>query len=98
MGLLQGVTLDIEGASALANFEVINIVDDINPYPSLLGIDCTINMNGVINLKKWTMSFEKNSLHVVVPLDSVEGARYNEQVRDYEESDDELEKIYKIMM
>ena len=39
MGRLQGVTVDIEGASALADFEVIDIVDDSNPYPMLLGID-----------------------------------------------------------
>lgn len=39
MGHLYGVTVDIEGASALADFEVIEIVDDSNPYPTLLGID-----------------------------------------------------------
>ena len=39
MGRLQGVTVDIEGASALADFEVIEIVDDSNPYPMLLGND-----------------------------------------------------------
>jgi len=39
MGWLQGVTIDIEGASALADFEVIEIVDDNNPYPAFLGID-----------------------------------------------------------
>jgi len=38
MGILQEVTIDIEGTSALANFEVIEIVDDNNPYPTLLGI------------------------------------------------------------
>ena len=52
MGWLQGVIADIEGASALADFEVIEIVDDNNPYPTLLGIDWAIDMNGVINLKK----------------------------------------------
>ncbi len=31
MGWLQGVTIDIEGASALDDFEVIEIVDDNNP-------------------------------------------------------------------
>jgi len=41
--------------SVLANFEVIEIVNDINPYPMLLGIDWDIDMNGVINLKKWKM-------------------------------------------
>lgn len=52
MGRLQGVTVDIEGMSALDGFEVIEIVDDNNPYPALLGIDWATDMNGVINLKK----------------------------------------------
>jgi len=43
--------MDIEGASALADFQVIEIVDNNNPYPTLLGIDSATNMNGVINLK-----------------------------------------------
>jgi len=33
------VTIDIEGVSTLADFEVIEIVDDSNPYPAFLGID-----------------------------------------------------------
>jgi len=39
MGILQGVTVDIEGVSVHVDFEVIDIVDDNNPYPTLLGID-----------------------------------------------------------
>jgi len=58
MGRLQGVTVDIEGANALEDFEVIEIVDDRNPYPALLGIDWATNMYGVINLKKWKTIFE----------------------------------------
>jgi len=69
MGRLQGITIDIKGVSALADFEVIEIVDDNNPYPALLGIDWATDMNGVINLKKRKMIFEKKSLRVVVPLD-----------------------------
>ena len=53
-------------------------------------------MNGVINFKKWTMSFERKSLLVVVPLDPAEGSRYTEPVHDYEESEDDLHQIYKI--
>jgi len=34
MGILQGVTVDIEGMSALVDFEVIEIMDDKNPYPA----------------------------------------------------------------
>ena len=93
MGRLQGVTIDIEGASTWTDIEVIEIVDDNNPYPTLLGIDWSTDMNGVINLKKQKMIFEKTSLRVVVPLDPVEGMHYTEPVRD-EDSDDELDLIY----
>lgn len=69
MGWLYGVIIDIEGASVVANFEVIEIVDDSNPYPALLEIDSAIDMNGVINLKKMTLSFEMKLLQVILPLD-----------------------------
>ena len=74
--------------TALADFEVIEIVDDSNPYHVLLGIDWATDMNGVINLKKQKMIFEKKSLCIVVPLDPAEGPRYIEPVRDYESDDD----------
>ena len=95
MGRLQGVTVDIEGTSTQTDFEVIEIVDDSNPYPMLLGIDWATDMNGVINLKKRKMILEKKYLKVVVPLDPVEGARYTEPVHN-DGSDDELDCIYKI--
>lgn len=41
------------------------------------------------------MIFEKNSLCVIVPLDPVEGARYNELVHD-DDSDDDFDSFYKI--
>ena len=88
MGRLQGVTVDIEGTSAQADFEVIDIVDDSNPYPTLLRINWATDMNGVINLKKWNMIFENKTLHVVVLLDPVEGPRYTKPVQDYESDDD----------
>ena len=95
MGQLQGVIVDIEDASALADFELIEIVDDNNPYPALLGIDWPTTMNGVIKLKKRKMIFEKKSLCIIVPLDLDKGSRYTKPVCDYER-DDDLEFIYKI--
>ena len=95
IGMLQGVTIDIEAISTQTDFEVIEIVDDRNPYPTLLGKDWVIDMNEVINLKKWNMVFEKTSLRIVVSLDLAEGACYTELVCD-DESDDELDCIYKI--
>ena len=71
---MQGVIVDIEGTSTQTDFEVIKIVDDNNPYPTLLGIDWATDMNGVITLKKQKMIFEKKSLCVVLPLDPAEGA------------------------
>lgn len=98
MGRLYAVNVDIEDVSAMADFEVIEIVHDNNPYPTLLGIDWDIDINGVVNLKNRTMLLEKKSLRVVVPLDPAEGACYTEPVWKYEESDDELDKIYKIIV
>ena len=92
MGRLQGVTVDIEGAKTHMGFEVIEIVDDSNPYPTLLGIDWATDMNEVINLKKQKMIFEKKSLCVVVPLDLAEGACYTEPVCG-DESDGEMDCI-----
>lgn len=72
--------MDIERARALVDFEVIEIVDNRNPYPALLGTNWATDMNGVINLKKHNMIFEKKFLYVVVPLDPVEGSHYTELV------------------
>lgn len=95
MGILQGVTADIEDASEQADFEVIEIFDDSNPYPALLGIDWATDMNRVINLKKHKIIFEKKSLRVVVPVDLAEGAGYTKLMHD-NDSDNDLNYIYKI--
>ena len=87
--------MDIEGASTLVDFEVIDIIDDSNPYPVLLGIDWATDMNGVINLQKRKMIFEKKSLCVIIPLDPAKGSRYVEPVCNYE-NDDDLGCINKI--
>ena len=39
IGRLSQVQVDIEGLHTFVDFEVINIVDDTNPYHVLLGID-----------------------------------------------------------
>jgi len=97
VGRLQGVTVDVEGVIMQTNFEVIEIVDDNNLYPALLGIDWARDMNGVINLKKQKIIFEKKSLWVVVPLDIAKGVRYTEPVHD-DDNDDELDYFYQIIV
>ena len=48
-------------------------------------------MDAIINLKKRKMTFEKNSLRVVVSLDPAKGACYTEPICDFVESDDDLD-------
>ena len=88
--------MDTEGTSALIDFEVIEIVDDSNPYLVLLGIDWATDMNVVINLKKRNMIFEQKLLCIIVPLDLAEGSCYTDPVYDYESDDDFECMIYNI--
>jgi hypothetical protein len=80
IGRLEQVEVNIEGVKTKVDFEVIEIMDDSNPYPTLLGIDWAFENNVVLNLKKRKMSFEIDTLHMITPLDPNEGDKYNEPV------------------
>ena len=95
-GRLEHVPMDIDGVRTFANFEVTEIVDDICPYPALLGIDWVFNNSIVVNLKKILMMFEGDDLRVISPLDPDEGQRYTEPIRE-EDRTYELENIYKLI-
>ena len=73
IGRLSQVQVDIEGLCSFANFKVINIVDDTNPYPALIGIDWEMGNQTIIKFKRRTLSFEDDDMRVVVPLDPLEG-------------------------
>jgi hypothetical protein len=45
------VEVDIEGVKTRAYFEVIEIMDDSKPYPSLPGIDWVFDNNAILNMK-----------------------------------------------
>jgi hypothetical protein len=49
---LQQLEENIEGMKTKADFEVIDIMDDSNPYLALLGIDWAFDNNKILNLKK----------------------------------------------
>ena len=80
IGRLSQVPINIEGLCTFVDFEVINIVDDTNPYPVILGIDWAIDNQIIINLKKKILSFEDNEMRVVSPIDPLEGQRYVEPI------------------
>ena len=44
--------MEVEGLRTYDDFEVIDIVDDTNPYPALLGINWEIDNQTIINLRK----------------------------------------------
>ena len=62
LGRLLSVPIDIDGVSTLADFEVIEIIDDNNPYPALLGIEWAMANAAIINLKRRQMTFKGNGL------------------------------------
>jgi hypothetical protein len=70
---LEHVPVDIDKVRTLADFEVIEIVDDNFPYPTLLGIDWAFNNSTVVDLKKIRMTFERDGLSFIAPLDLDEG-------------------------
>ena len=92
LGRLPKFMVDITGVRVLANVEVIEIVEDADPYPMLLRLDWAIDMGGVINLKNRSMVFENKGTRVIVPLDPAKGARYTELACDKEE----IDHIYKL--
>ena len=92
LGRFPSVPVDIDGVSTFADFKVIEIIDDSNPYPALLGIEWAPDNDAVINLKKRQMNFEGKGLRVIVPLDPSQGD--TEPLKD--EDQDFLDHIYNI--
>ena len=80
LGHFSSVPIDLEGVCSLADFEVIEIIDDSTPYPMLLGIDWAFENQAISNLKKKTMSFEGNGIRVIGLLDLALGPRYIELI------------------
>jgi hypothetical protein len=56
-GLLEHIPVDIDKVRTFADFEVIEIVDDNFPYPTLLGIDWEFKNSTIFYLKKRHMTF-----------------------------------------
>ena len=76
LGRFLDLQIDIDGVSTFADFEVIEIIDDSNPYPALLGIEWAMENAAVINLKKRQTVFEGKDFKVILPLDPSQGEWY----------------------
>ena len=95
LGILLGIPIDIDGVNTLADFEVIEIIDDSNPYLALLEIEWAMANAAIINIKRRHMTFDGNGMRVIIPLDPSQGERYTEPIRDKGEPDT-LDHIYNI--
>jgi hypothetical protein len=95
LGHLSSVLVDLDGVRSLADFEVIEIIDDSTPYPALLGINWAFDNQVIINLKKNTMSFEDNRIRVIGPLDPASGPRYIEVITAKEEARN-IDDVYQL--
>ena len=80
---------------SLADFEVIEIIDDSTPYPVLLGIDWESENQAIINLKKKTMSFEGNGICVIGLLDPALGLTYTKLIT-AEEKAHNIDTVYQL--
>jgi hypothetical protein len=68
-GRLEHIPMDIDEVRTFVDFEVIKIVDDNFPYPTLLGINWAFDNSIVFDLKKRCVTFERYGLRVIAPLD-----------------------------
>jgi hypothetical protein len=73
--------VNIDGVRSISYFEVIEIVDDSQPYLALMGIEWAFDNHVIINLNKREMIFEVRELKVIAPLDLTKGKRYIEPRR-----------------
>jgi hypothetical protein len=58
VGRMENVEIDVAGVKTTTDFEVIEIMGDKDPYPSLLRIDWAYENYAIIDLKRDTMTFE----------------------------------------
>lgn len=84
--------MDLDGVRSLVEFDVIDIIDDNNPYLALLGIEWALDNNVIINLKKRKLIFEDRKNRITAAIDPEEGHRYVEPIRD----EREIDNIYNV--
>jgi hypothetical protein len=72
---LKGIPFDLDGVRTMVDFEVIDIINNTSPHPTLLGLDWPFDNHDIINLKTRKMIFESREYIVIAPLDPSEGGR-----------------------
>jgi hypothetical protein len=87
--------VNTDGVKMKEDIEVIEIMDNYDPYPTLLGIYWAFYNNVVLNMKKRHMLFKTSTLYMNTPLDTNEWDIHNDMV--YEDAwISVIENIYNI--
>jgi len=94
---LEGIPIDIDGVHTMADFEVIDIVENTSPYPTFLGMDWAFDNRDIINLKTRKMVFESTEYKVNEPLYPLEGGRYVQPATDNILTED-VNQLYRTTM
>jgi hypothetical protein len=95
IGRLENVEIDVVGVKTIVDFEVIKIMGDKDPYPTLLGIYLAYENYAVIDLKKDTITFDRDGIKVVQPFYPYVGPRYIELMDKNMEGED-LDQLYTV--
>jgi hypothetical protein len=81
IGRLTGVPVNIDEVRNVEDFEVIEIVDDSQPYPTLMGLEWAFDNQTIITMKRRETLFEVKYFKATTPLDPTEGKRYIDPTR-----------------
>jgi len=87
IGRLENVEIYVAGVKSTTDFEVIEIMGDKDPYPTLLEIDWAYDNYAIIDPNKETMTFEADGIKLVHPLNLYLGPRCTKPVDNNMESD-----------
>ena len=69
IGRVPPLPVKVEGLKTYADFDVIEMVDENNSYPVLLGIGWANENLTFINFKKRVMTLENRDIQIIIPLD-----------------------------
>lgn len=97
IGRLEGMEVDIVGVKKYADFEVIGIMGDKEPYLTLLEIYWAFENYDIIDLNKEIMTFGVEGVRVIQPLDPYQGPRFTELTDDNEELG-LLDQLYRLII
>lgn len=73
---MEKVEVNLDRVKRTPYFEFREIVDEVDPYQALQGINCTFDNNSILKFKNKNISFELDIVRLVSLLYPYEGEIY----------------------